>query len=303
MVQSDEDAAGRLSNVPWRRPWRTLGLAATESRPVVQIIFMARFAAGSLLAGHSVIHLARMLAGLTTWLAVTAAVYLFNGVMDVTEDKKNGSRRPIASGRLPRRTAAWLTAWMALISAACGMESGIEIPVIVMLVLGYAYSGPPWPAKRYGPTASIVIAGLGFVTVWAGAMVGGRLTVAAKIFAVIMSAWMGLVGSLVKDLGDVVGDAFAGRRTSCVIYGRSRVARLSSILAISTAGAGVAAAATYASALTPAMSVLSVASVVVVVLCLRLAASPGSVEPRSPYKAFMVAQYAFVAATILASII
>jgi 4-hydroxybenzoate polyprenyltransferase len=282
--------------------WRTVVLGFEESRPVVQVVFMGRFIAAVLLAGHAARDPRVVTIGAMAWLAATVAVYAFNGMMDVAEDKGNDSRRPIASGRLTMRGAALFTAVVALTALAAGAVADIIVQIVVFLALGYAYSAPPRPAKRRGPTASMVIAALGLVTFWAGAQTGGGLTTAGVVFALVMSGWMGLVGAVVKDLGDVAGDALAGRRTFAVRHGAVQVACWGAGLAVAVGLSGVAAALAGAPSLLPSMLVLTAGAVVLSACCARVGRRLDGWS-RSPYRAFMVAQYSAILTLIVSQLL
>src|SRR4051812_24464047 len=82
-VRSLLEAPGRLL--------RQLRLCLAEARPVVLVIFQLRFLAGATLgSGHLVVRSAvRVLEGGAVWSSCIVFVYLFNGVMDVTEDAVN----------------------------------------------------------------------------------------------------------------------------------------------------------------------------------------------------------------------
>ncbi|MFC7648937.1 UbiA family prenyltransferase [Streptosporangium lutulentum] len=75
------------------------------------------------------------------------------------------------------------------------------------------------------------------------------------VFAVAMSAWMG-IGGLAKDLSDVAGDRAAGRHTLPLLWGERRAK-----LAIATAATAVGAA-FFLAALTVAPGLLFVAGLV-----------------------------------------
>lgn len=263
-----------------------------ESRPLVQVIFLSRFLFGAILAGGADSHLISVAVGAVAWFAATVTVYVFNGIMDVVEDRANASRRPIASGRLPRTEAAIFTGCAAVLALALGTTAGIGIDVALFLGLGYFYSGPPQPAKRVGVATCAVIATLGLTTFWAGARAAHGHSATAIVFGLVMSGWMGLVGALAKDVTDVRGDELAGRRTFAVRYGIGPVARCAAVLAVAVAAAGVTAAALTASILLPCMLVLTVGAGKVAADYRSLAGD----KPRDPYSAFMATQYATVIA-------
>jgi 4-hydroxybenzoate polyprenyltransferase len=262
-----------------------------ESRPLVQVMFLSRFLAGAALTGRAGAHLASVAAGAVAWFAAAVAVYVFNGIMDVAEDRGNGSRRPIASGRLPRASAAIFTSCAAALALGIGTTAGIAVGALLFLGLGYLYSGPPRPAKRSGVATCAVIAALGLVTFWAGARAAQGHSVAAAVFGLVMSGWMGLVGALAKDITDMPGDALAGRHTFAVRYGIIPVARGAAAFAFAVAVAGVTAATLTAPVLLPSMLVLTVGAGRIAGDCRSLAGE----TPRNPYRSFMAAQYAAIA--------
>lgn len=95
----------------------------------------------------------------------------FNGLADVVEDRANASTRPIASGRLSNRDALLVVQGAVVLSLALSAAAGITIQAVVFLLLGYAYSGPPFPAKRHWAAASVRIGASGPETGPEGAMI------------------------------------------------------------------------------------------------------------------------------------
>src|SRR2546423_11576812 len=107
----------RAGRVDMRVPVpRSVVLGLAEARPVVQVIFMLRFTAGAVLADPERTTVRpQFWAGAAAWYCATVAIYLYNGVTDVVEDRANHSRRPIAGGRLSvaaarRQVAGWALA-------------------------------------------------------------------------------------------------------------------------------------------------------------------------------------------------
>lgn len=277
-------------------PLRIVYLGLRESRPVVQVIFATRFLSAGILSlgGNENIQSLALATG--AWLAATVAVYVFNGITDVAEDQRNSSVRPIASGRLPLSAAVMFTTGAVVLAIAIGAAAGIGWEVCLFLFFGYCYSGPPWPAKCSGLAASLVITMLGGLTFWTGAVVSGNQSVTVIIFGVVMSAWMGLVGALVKDLGDISGDALAGRRTFAVVCGKSLVAYAAAGLGMGVGIAGLTMAWLQAQRLLPSMAVLVLGSGIVAYKAVCVASGLTCVRPRAPYRAFMVTQYVTVGA-------
>lgn len=279
-------------------------LCVVEARPVVLLIYVMRFAVAFALAYPDAQASWRLPVALFTWLAVAGSVYLFDGVMDVVEDRANGSTRPIARGALPVRVAATVSAVWAAMSTVGAILLGAPYVFLVPfgLVLGYAYSGALLRLKRWslGAGATVLIAGV--LTFLAGGAVHGALPTSARlfVFAIAMSAWMGLVGAVAKDFADVPGDLHTGRRTCAVVKGVQFAARRLSVNALLVAAGFVVAAALVDHVLLwPATAVLFGAGAI------ALACRPGSAEarPRRPYRTFMVTQYAAHAGTLLAVVV
>jgi len=271
-----------------------LRLCVVEARPVVLLIYAMRFVVAFALVYPQEPTTAawRLPVALVTWLLAAASVYLFDGVMDVVEDRLNGSTRPIARGTLPRQVAlnaSILWALLALLGAVL-LGSPYVFLVPTLLLLGYAYSGRLLRLKRWSPAAGGTVLIAGLLTFVAGGAVSGGLptSLALMVFAVAMSGWMGFVGALAKDFSDVPGDTLTGRRTCAVVKGVRRAAWRLSVNAFAVAGVFLTSAILVDHRLLwPAGVVLCGAAAV------ALGCRPGRarLHPRRSYRAFMVTQY------------
>ena len=181
-----------------------------EARPSVQLVCLLRFLAGSLLgvaAGPARPGNVAIVA--FGWTCCTMAIYLFNGVTDREEDVANASTRPIASGRLPVRSAVAAVGALTVTGLLCAFSAGTgsSLLAVVYLLIGYAYSGPPFPLKRTYYTCTGAGLGLGLAAYTAGFLAGDRRPDASLvIFAGAMTLWMGCVGGIAKEFSDVEGD-------------------------------------------------------------------------------------------------
>ncbi|MEU3056105.1 UbiA family prenyltransferase [Streptomyces griseus] len=279
-----------MSDSSYHRFLRVLRDSFLESRPVVQFVFALRFLVGALCAvrlSSGEISFAAF-TGMCAWVCAVMSAYVLNGAMDVTEDRANGSRRPIASGRLPVRSALTVVRVLAGLSLLVGVLSGLWWLAIAFAVLGCAYSVPPVAAKRNSATAGLVVIAMGLTTYLAGAVsTGGRLTAAGFLFCLVMSLWMGFVGAITKDLSDVHGDAVSGRRTLAVVKGERFARFFAGAAAVALGGGAMAAAVLLQPVLLGGTVPLAAGAVWLAVRCLRPAA-----DRRGPYRAFMVTQYA-----------
>lgn len=275
-----------------------------EARPSVQAIFALRFLCGAVLSGRpmragEILHCALSLAA---WSATVIAIYLLNGATDVREDRANGSQRPIARGDLSPAIAARLAYGLGLaaLCLALLLNGVFATLLIAMLLLGYAYSGPPLHLRRH-PVGAILVATLGGLLTYAAGYFyagagpdGPRLATippALPIVVVAMSLWMGLVGGITKDFSDYPGDLLAGRTPAVVRYGQTvtRVGVAACALVLTTAF--LVAAVHWARILVIPASAAVAGGACVAVLALSPVATGSRARLRLPYRAFMVTQY------------
>jgi 4-hydroxybenzoate polyprenyltransferase len=269
-------------------------LCISEARPWVLAVFAIRFlVSGSLTQGGVRPPAAHSLLAALAWEAAIFAIYLFNGVMDIEEDRVNGSRRPIARGALQADVAARVAACAGAASLMGSLALGpaLACPVAAVLAIGFLYSGPPCFLKRRAFGTAAVGVSLGLLTYWAGLSAAGATPGTTwLVFVAGMSAWMGLVGVPAKDLSDIEGDRAAGRRSLPVIIGE-----LGARVVICAAAVGVGAA--FGTAwlllspplLTPAAVLGGGAAAVTGVTASRLSHGDRG-KRRLPYRMFMLTQ-------------
>lgn len=267
-----------------------------EARPAVLAITLLRYLVGVLLAaGAGPVLPARIALGAVGIAAAAFAVYVFNGVTDRREDIANGSRRPIASGRLPVRFAATAAAGAAVASALCGLVLGLgDLAVILAyLAVGYAYSGRPFRFKNAFGTVMPSVVVLGLAAYFGGALAaGGHPGTKLVVFAGANALWMALVGGISKDLSDVPGDRVAGRRSLPILLGLGR-ARLALCAAAGTVALCFAlAAARLAGELAGCAVVMLLGAAAVAVTCGYVREGATRSRCRLPYRAFMWTQHA-----------
>ncbi|MER6949636.1 UbiA family prenyltransferase [Nonomuraea sp. NPDC000554] len=273
-----------------------------ETRPSVLVMFSLRFAAGATLGAQALDVRGgtpwQMVGTGLVWVTAIFAVYLFNGVMDVTEDRANGSARPIARGELEPDVAFAVARGAALLSLAGAalLPSPIAWMVLILLALGYAYSGPPFHLKRRsGPAAAIGMLAC-LLTYAAGFVVQSDECWVARaeplvVFTLAVSLWTGLVGILTKDLSDIEGDAEAGRSTLGVTRGEETVRLLAAGAALATATAFGAVVLLLDLPLVGAVVTMFVGAIVVTVVTLGPLSRGDRAHRRRPYRAFMTTQY------------
>lgn len=288
-------------------------LCFIEARPVVQGIFLLRIVASFFLAVYATSKVSGVvdlnnpssLAVLgASWVCITSAIYLYNGVQDVEEDQANTSGRPIACGELSV-PSAMLGVCVFGVAGLVGIviaHTDLLWAATLMLVLGWMYSGPPLYLKRWPAGLAVIVVAAAILTYYSGyTAAGGRADIVPLVvFAGAMAAWMGLVGQT-KDLSDVTGDRLAGRRSLPVVWGESKARVAMSITAIATALGFLTGSLYFAGGLLPAAIVVCGGAFAISALSLGPWGKGDKKKSRRPYKAFMVTQYlahAFIIAPV-----
>jgi 4-hydroxybenzoate polyprenyltransferase len=301
----------------------TIGVLAwrcfLEARPTVQGAFLLRLASGWALTTTATTWtdpgpLAALVTGSLGWCCVVMAIYLLNGVCDVSEDLVNASGRPIAAGLLPVRTAVRGIWVLAAAGVLAGFATAAPLGMLAVLALGvgWLYSVPSWRLKRRSPgTAAAALTGIA-LTYYAGAVIAAAQEAAAPgsvvpawpggwrwpavsaellVFAGALSLWAALVGGTTKDLPDLAGDRAAGMRSWAVLWDEGRFRVVVSVIALSVGGGSVAVAAGVLPRLLPPAAALSAGAAAVAVLLLAPAPPGRRWDQRVPYRAFMATQY------------
>lgn len=291
---------------------RLLGVVALsliEARPLVQAIVLLRFGTGvALVVGAGGLADAPVAPVLLTggaWVLANTAVYLLNGLCDLTADRANGKGRPLARGALDPAAGAKVCVVLAVASLVLALTISPVTLVLVtaLLAAGTVYSRPPGRLPvAVTPFAAVAIGGAGTYLA-AAVSAGGQDRLALACFGATMTAWMVAVGAVLKDLDDVEGDRRAGRRTPALRYGVARAARFG------TSAAALLAVGLGAASLLPHCAVLLVPS-----LCLGSAAllmrrqlqhldCGNRASLRAPYRTFMAGQYVAHAALLLTVVV
>lgn len=279
---------------------RTLGWCLIEARPQVLAIFGLRFATGAALGwpptGGQML---RTCGTALVWELAVFFVYLFNGVSDVREDRLNGSTRPIALGVLDPGAAVIVAsgAAVAAVLGALAIGGATAWLVPLLLTLGYLYSGPPCYLKRWSAsTAAIGMAG-GLLSYFAGltspaAGTTHHAVATLAVFAIGASLWMGLTGTLAKDLPDVAGDTAAGRNSAVAHLGDSKARFALSVTALTVAMGFNLAALTASHSLRACAGAMLIGAIALAAIAQSPFSHGSRHDRRQPYRVFMLTQYA-----------
>ncbi|WP_196467646.1 UbiA family prenyltransferase [Planomonospora sp. ID91781] len=285
---------------------RAVRLSWTEARPAVQVIFQLRLFAGALIGAGAPADVSWgvMAAGAAAWLLLTWSAYLLNGAADVVEDQSNGSTRPIARGDLSALTGGRLALLLGALglSLAAALSERFFLLALLLLVLSWAYSTGPAPLKNTVAGVQVAVVGAGLVTYLAGISAAGvPVTGTVLVFAVAMSAWMG-IGGLAKDLSDVAGDRAAGRHTLPLLWGERRAKLAIAAAAVAVGGSFLAAALAVAPVLVPAAALVLAGSAALAAVSLGRWSTGDRRAQRRPYRLFMLTQYS-AHLTVLAEVV
>lgn len=280
-------------------PWAIArsGLHAfEEARPIVQLIVTLRLCTALVLLAPTEALLRPATArGVLAFITANSAVYLFNGLCDQIEDRRNGKDRPLARGTLTTGAAQrWLLV-LTMVSLLLAASDGWLLTAIVcgQLLAGLVYSWTPLPWMRRQAWPVLLISYAGLATYGAAAVLSPVTpSPALACLGLTMTAWMAFVGGILKDLPDVAGDREAGRCTTAVVHGvhcaalRGRASAWSCAVVMLTGGV-----------LFRSVPILAASGVLLIAACAihlgtRRSATSEVVRRKAPYRAFMRGQYA-----------
>lgn len=208
---------------------------------------------------------------------ISATALILNDCFDVETDRVNAPHRPIPSGQVSVRSAALLSAAVALAGLAAAAVLGAAMLALVAAVwaVGVLYN---WHFKRTGLPGNLMVAfSVGMTFVAGGVSVDRPWSGAVWWFAAI-AFLMDLGEEIAADAMDADGDRLIGSRSLALRYGRRTALRISAgvfalLLAVSTAPL-------FAGELDPA-SLLPIAVMdTVLVVSLKRLLSPAPADPR-----------------------
>ncbi len=172
-------------------------------------------------------HYIILLTTLVSALGCNVCITGLNQVIDVELDKINKPELPIASGELSIATAKKIVIVSGIIAvgAAAFLHWVLLLLIVVILILGIAYSVPPIQLKQHHLPAALaitivrgVLVNIGMALHFSG-MFNGSFTIQPVIYplTIFISAFS-LAIAWYKDLPDRAGDAHFGFRTFPLLY-------------------------------------------------------------------------------------
>jgi 4-hydroxybenzoate polyprenyltransferase len=187
---------------------------------------------GSLIAGRGYPSLIPTMIALSSVLAVTSCVYLYNDVIDVEMDKINPKKRnrPLPSGAISKETAMQIV----YISGLLGIILSIFLnPISSIFCLSYLflffiYSYPPIRLKKRFVIKELTVAfGYILTTLIGGTAISGSFQ-STFIFAGVLYFFFSFFGMpLFHDISDVKEDQIYGIKTMALVLSwRRKVAMI-----------------------------------------------------------------------------
>jgi 4-hydroxybenzoate polyprenyltransferase len=182
------------------------------------------------------------LPALAAALAVACAVGFanaLNDIIDVEVDRVNNSRRPIPSGRISQRAAAWLAGLLGAASLGLGLLAGGRMALLAAFALLASLAYDLW-ARNVPILGNAIVALLGALTLAAGFMVveAGAFPAAPFVCSFLFILGREFAGTVC----DLAGDREGGRRSVAMLWGPRATLLASLALAACSALAMIAAA-------------------------------------------------------------
>jgi homogentisate phytyltransferase/homogentisate geranylgeranyltransferase len=183
-----------------------------------------------------------LFATLLSALACNICITGLNQIIDVELDKINKPNLPIASGELDMETAkkiVFIAGMIALVVSAL-LHWVLFLLILVILLLGIAYSVPPIQFKKHHLPAALsitivrgVLVNIGMAVHFAG-LIHGNFVIQPVIYplTLFISAFS-LAIAWYKDLPDRTGDAHFGYKTFPLLYSPKLALYLGAVIVLS----------------------------------------------------------------------
>ena len=164
---------------------------------------------------------------------VEAALFAFNDLLNLEEDRVNSPERPLVRGDLTARQAvAFGTSCMALGLLLSAMLGPAPLAVVaVASALGMAYNAG---LKRYGPLGNLLVSVTSSLPFVYGSVVavGAVPPIIVLFFTIAAVAHLGR--EVIKGICDMEGDARVGVRTLALIMGPRAAAAVATALILTS---------------------------------------------------------------------
>lgn len=198
------------------------------TRPFNVVLFLAATALGGVLAAGGAAFegeaLGRLLLAMLSATLVGAGSMVVNDLYDVEIDRINRPDRPLASGRVSRRTAWGFYGGLSLAGAALGAWVSPLHGLIATVSVGFLW------AYSVGLKGTVLLGNVAVgATIALGVLFGGLAAGPANgpLWAgVFLGGVIVFVREIAKDVEDLAGDRAGGARTLPVVWGERRTLAL-----------------------------------------------------------------------------
>jgi len=189
----------------------------------------------SILAGVDLLTLGRyLILSVSSILAVSLSVYIYNDLTDIEVDRLNKLDRPLVTGEASKKDALNLVILLSLSGLIIAFMVSLKFFFLIMIffILFFLYSFPKMHFKSMFIIKDLVIASGTALTYLIGGSVIGTISVPIILMSIIgfVSA---LSTSIVKDFRDVRGDEIYKIKTFPIIWGPMLTIRLAIALVVS----------------------------------------------------------------------
>ena len=173
---------------------------------------------------------------LSAFFCFWTSVYVLNDLSDLDVDRINGLNRPLPRGRArpSQYRLAFGTLSLVGILLSLVLPIGSGICLLGCWVLGVSYSVGV-EIKRLPGFSLLPPAGSFSLLIISGSFLRGEITTAASFLSAVMFVLVSIAGN-VKDLGDVAGDRYGGRRTIAMTAGVKTTALLNVLTSVIIGG-------------------------------------------------------------------
>jgi 4-hydroxybenzoate polyprenyltransferase len=181
-------------------------------RPLSSLV-TGTLAASAAIVGQGRLSIRSFGAGLAMT-ALSMFGFAVNDILDYYGDRAAGIQRPVATGKLSRKSAAWLALAMLIAAFLFSLAAGPgKVILTISSVLLLLYSPVK---KRYPLCKDIYVAGLCCLPLYYGVVVGGRQ---GSWFSYAVLACFVLGREIWMDADELQGDSNSGMRTVAAIVG------------------------------------------------------------------------------------
>jgi len=154
--------------------------------------------------------------------AIAICVYTYNDVIDLDMDRMNPEKvnRPLPSGKASKKQAMSLVYLSGFIGISLLFLTRFEVFILCLtfMILYLAYSNPHIRLKKRFVLKESTLAVGGLLSLLAGAMVVGSISLSIVFLGMFLSSWAIIASITFVDVPDVKEDAESGIKTITMLF-------------------------------------------------------------------------------------